>query len=324
MFVELSLVVERTDEIKSEASWNAGVNYVCLLALNATDANALEVKGPADIKAKNCSVWDNSASNAGLYQNGSATITAKQINVVGNYVGSNYTPTPITNASPFNDPLAAKFATDYVTTFALATERKSSTGNNPTQPNNGDTLLPGKYTKGIKIANNTVVTMSPGIYFMVDGPFEVSAQGTVSAPAGVTIIMTDNTAAIAVTNNSKSKFQVQAGGNFTIKAPASGSFSGIAIAQHPNSRPDVTKKEDYIIGGGTVSLTGIAYFPKQKFYVTGAGDVSTTSDYFALVADKIYIEGNGQLNIGQASDFEASGLPALPAVGGGIAKVTLK
>ena len=53
-------------------------------------------------------------------------------------------------------------------------------------------------------------------------------------------------------------------------------------------------------------------------------NVSTSSEYFAIVADQIYIEGNGQLNISQASDFEAAGLPALPTSGSGVAKVSLK
>ena len=73
-----------------------------------------------------------------------------------------------------------------------------------------------------------------------------------------------------------------------------------------------------------MDVTGIMYFPSQKFYVTGGGNVSTSSEYFAIVADQIYIEGNGQLNISQASDFEAAGLPALPTSGSGVAKVSLK
>ena len=311
-------------EVSSNATWNAGLSYVCLLALNPSVSEALHVKGTADITAKNCAIWDNSSSNSGLYQNGNATITAASINVVGNYYGSNFSPKPSTSVAVFADPLATQFATDYAATYASAFERKSSAGNNPTQPKNGDTLLPGKYTKGIKIPNNTVVTMSPGIYFMVGGPLEISAQGTLNATGGVTIIITDNNATTTVTNNSNSNFQVQSGGSFTIKAPAAGEFKGIAVAQHPNSRPDVNKKEDYIIGGGTVDVTGIMYFPSQKFYVTGGGNVSTSSEYFAIVADQIYIEGNGQLNISQASDFEAAGLPALPTSGSGVAKVSLK
>ena len=322
-------------EISSEASWNAGVNYICLLALNATDANALEVKGTADIKAKNCSVWDNSASNAGLYQNGNATLMAKQINVVGNYVGSGYTPNPITGATAFADPLAAQFATDYGTAYAAATLRYDGKIGSTTKyaqmtfSAGATTILPGIYRGGIDVTNNRTITMSPGIYFMQNGAqngssFSVQSGGIVTATGGVTIIMTDANAASTVTSNSNTRFQIQSGGSLTIKAPAAGSFKGIAIAQHPNSRPDVNKKEDYVIGGGSVNITGIMYFPKQKFYVTGAGNVSTASEYFALVADKIYIEGNGQLNVSQASDFEATGMPALPAAGGGIAKVTLK
>jgi len=316
--------------VNSSATWLAGVNYVCLLALNATDSNTLEVKGTADIKAKNCSIWDNSASNSGLYQNGNATITAKQINVVGNYVGSGYTPMPNVHVSPFADPLAAKFATDYATAYGSAVVRNATKVGGKWKAldfaASGEfSIDPGKYMGGITVKNNRTVTLNPGVYFIEGGAFDVQAGGIVKAPNGVSIIVTDtNAGSGTVTNNSAAKFQVQGGGSFTIKAPSTGSFAGIAVAQHPNSRTDANKKEDYVIGGGTAQITGIMYFPKNKFYVTGAGDVSTLSNYFAIVADKIYIEGNGQLNVSQASDFDAAGLPALPAEGSGEAKVTLK
>ena len=183
-------------EISSKASWIAGVNYVCLLALNATDANALEIKGTADIKAKNCSVWDNSGSNAGLYQNGSATLTAKQINVAGNYVGSNYTPTPLPGAAPFLDPLATKFATDYATAIGAASVvwdgKIGSTSKYAqiTYSAGSTTINPGIYKGGIDVTNNRTITMNPGIYFMQNGAFTVTAGPLV----GCTCTAPSNTA----------------------------------------------------------------------------------------------------------------------------------
>ena len=316
-------------EVTSKASWNAGLSYVCLLALNQSVSQALHVKGTADINATNCAVWDNSSSNSGLYQNGNATITAGSINVVGNYSGGNFSPTPSTGVAIFADPLASKFATEYQTAYDVAAVRNATKVGGKWKAldfaaSGTFTIESGIYKGGITIKNNRNIIMNPGIYFIEDGGFDVQAGGVVDATAGVTIIMTDTNAATTVTSNSSSTFQIQAQGSLTIKAPSTGSFSSIAVAQHPNSRPDVNKKEDYIIGGGAVDVTGIMYFPSQKFYVTGSGDVSTTSTYFAIVADQIYIEGNGQLNISQASDFEAAGLPALPTSGSGDAKVSLR
>lgn len=309
-------------EINSEATWNAGVNYVCMLALNESIANALEVKGTADIKSKNCSIWDNSGSNAGLYQNGAATITAKQINVVGNYVGSNFTPMPITNAMKFDDPLKDKFNTEFNANIGGATVRYNSNAQMSFSANTEQTIQPGIYSGGIKVGSNVIVHLSPGTYYITKGAFEIRSGGTVDILGGgaATIVMYGS--------DTKTNLIVQAGGNLTLKAPATAPFASLAIAHHPNSIP-IAPHGDEVIGGGTIDITGILYHPKQLFTITGAGagtvtNIATNSPYFAIVADKIHIDGNGQVNVSQASDFEASGLPALPAVGGGIAKVTLK
>jgi hypothetical protein len=105
------------------------------------------------------------------------------------------------------------------------------------------------------------------------------------------------------------------------------------IAQHPDSITNTSKTTaNSIIGGGIMSITGMVYYPSNILYVTGSGagtvsnpeKIATEDKQFAIVADKVFIEGNGQIRIGGAADSEGSGLPALPVIGSGVETVALK
>lgn len=331
--------------VNSEASWNDGMSYLCILALNETDSQSLEIQGTADIYAPNCAVWVNSSSNSGLYENGNATLTAKKICVRGNYSGTKYYPnmpkTGVTDCPKYVDPLAAKFETDYNATYPSATERYNGYNSSSkkyvqaTYSGNGTTTIqPGIYSGGIQVKAGHTLRMAGGTYFIQNGKFEVQ-QGTVmnDNPAnGVTIIMTEPTAGTKVTNSTQTRIDVTAQSTLTLKAPGSGYFAGIAIAQHKNSITATAKTTaNSIIGGGTKSITGIVYYPTNILYITGGGTgtvstpekIATDDPLFAIVADKVYVEGNGQLRVGGSADNEAAGLPALPSAGSGETIVSL-
>lgn len=302
--------------VEAEAVWQASKNYVCLLALNPSAANALSVQGTADIKADNCSVQVNSSSKAGLYQNGNATVKANSICVAGNYAGTNFTPQPKTNCPVFEDPLAAPFDADYKTAFPKAPVRYSHKST-LTFPKGTNNIEAGLYEGGMRVDNGVTLNLAPGTYFIKDGGLEIRSGGVVNG-SGVTIVFT---------GNANSILYVIANGSLNIKAPAKGPFAGIAIAQHPMVIPS-TKYSNTVIGGGQLNIEGIAYFPKQNFYVTGNGagtvsNLSTAAKQFSIVADTITIQGNGQVNIGQSANFDASGLPALPSANGDAAVVSL-
>ncbi len=61
-----------------------------------------------------------------------------------------------------------------------------------------------------------------------------------------------------------------------------------------------------------MEIAGILYFPKQPLKLTGNGDIGTTVSQFAILADTIAIEGNGQLNIEVGQNYQDDGLPDLP------------
>ncbi len=316
--------------VSSQSGWTEGASLLCMLVLNQTASQALEIQGTADIIAPGCAVWVNSNSTSGLYENGNASLTAKKICVRGYYTGTKYFPyLPKSGAIDcplYPDPLAAQFASGYTSAWASAVTRT------PPSAGGTSTIQPGKYNGGFFVNNGGRITMSPGVYFIVDGTLNIKAGGDVIANGGVTIIITKTNVSSAVTDTS-SKLTVQAQGNLTIKAPASGPFAGIAIAQHPNVIAGTTKNNgNNVQGGGVVNITGIVYYPKQILYITGAGigtvsnpeKIATDTPQFAIVADRVMIEGNGQLRVGGQSDSEGAGLPALPSAGTGKTTVSLK
>lgn len=345
--------------VSTTASFKSGASPLCMLVLNPTDSQSLEIQGTADLYAPGCAVWVNSSSNSGLYENGTATLTAKTICVNGNYSGTGYYPYMpqygATNCPVIPDPLKTKFLSDYNTAYTDAaatgpvscvkTAKKCrydgySTTSKKYSPltlsgsSTDVTLQPGIYDGGISVKAGATVRLAAGTYFIQNGLFSTRQASVLNADSGgVTIIMTEPTAGTKVTTATQTRIDIQAQTNLSLRAPSSGAFAGIVIAQHPNSITSTSKTTaNSVIGGGVMSLTGMVYYPSNILYVTGSGTgtisspekIATEDPLFAIVADKVFIEGNGQLRVGGASDNESAGLPALPAVGVGVDTVALK
>jgi len=62
-------------------------------------------------------------------------------------------------------------------------------------------------------------------------------------------------------------------------------------------------------GGGRVNLVGVIYAPEWRINISGNGEINQDSQFFAMVADDFYMEGNGRLWI--RSDAAAAGMPDL-------------
>jgi len=115
--------------------------------------------------------------------------------------------------------------------------------------------------------------------------------------------------AIILTGSSPGRLEVNGGADMVIKAKATGSFAGIAVAQDPTSVPS---QPHQIAGGGDVNVDGIVYFPTQALDITGNGVIGNNADQFAILADTIEINGTGQLEIRIGANYQAAGLPELP------------
>jgi Flp pilus assembly protein TadG len=276
-------------------------NPICMMALNPHAQGAISIQGTADVFAEGCSIQVNSDDDEALYQNGNGTATATSYCVAGGVEGDNYTPTPRDNCAAENDPLADEFASDWA---AEHIDTLACTYTNHAQINTATTVTtnisPGVYCGGLSIKKGKVQLETNGIYVFRNGALDIQSQGRLQGTSVVVLFDGDNT----------SRLVTQAGASIVTSARSSGTFQGIAFATDPATVPT---SPNLIIGGGEIQINGIMYFPEQALKITGNGDVGTNAAQFAIMADTIAIEGNGQLNIKIGQDYQSTGLPALPA-----------
>jgi Flp pilus assembly protein TadG len=287
--------------INASATISAGTP-ICMMALSDDADEALSIQGTADLLAEGCSVQVNSEDEGALHQNGSGTATATSFCVAGGYDGTNYTPEPRDDCLAETDPLATEFASDWAAanidttacTYSDLAQINSSSASTIT------TLLPGVYCGGLIIKKGTVQLQADGMYVFRNGALQVQANGTLKGTGVVVLFDGDDT----------TRLVTQAGASIITSARSSGLFQGIAFAQNPDSVP---ASPNLIIGGGSIEINGILYFPEQALKITGNGDIGTTASQFAIMADTISIEGNGQLRIKIGQNYTSTGLPNLPA-----------
>ena len=295
-----------TDEITVHVNAAATVSPgtpICMMALNPSAAKSINIQGTADLIADGCAVQVNSSDpDNALYQTGTGTGTADSFCVHGGHDGTNFTPSPRDKCMVEKDPLEEQFAADWA---AEGINSKSCDHTNLAQINTGAStvtpLNPGVYCGGVTIKQGTVQLTKGGLYIFRNGPLYVQAHGTLKGEE----------VAILFTGNDTTRLITQAGANIITSArSAVGSrFRGLAFAQYPESVP---AKENIIIGGGQIVINGIMYFPEQPLKITGNGDIGTTAAQFAIMADTISIEGNGQLVIHIGQNYATTGLPDLP------------
>jgi Flp pilus assembly protein TadG len=292
-----------TDQIELFVEATAGVSNgtpICMMALNPNAEKALSIQGTADLMATGCAVHVNSnAQDNALYQNGAGTATADSFCVKGEHSGSNFTPSPEDGCMVENDPLLSTYKSEWA---SYGISSKTCNYTNHPQINTATTVTttfsPSVFCGGLSIKKGKVKFL-PGIYVFRDGALDIQAQGTLEG-TNVTILFE---------GNSDTRLVTQAGASINISASTTSPFKGIAISQHWSSIPS---SPNLIIGGGTMEINGILYFPSQPLKITGNGDIGTSSAQFAIMADTISIEGNGQLNIKIGQNYQSTGLPDLP------------
>ncbi|NWG72277.1 MAG: hypothetical protein HXY23_11800 [Parvularculaceae bacterium] len=246
----------------------AGKVVACIYALNATAPQALRGNGSAVVQGTNCAVYVNSSDGNALTNSG--TITASHICVVGGYSGSGYTPAPQTSCPPVSDPYAA----------ATVPASGGCTHNN-LSINVNTALNPGVYCGGLMVSGGATVTLSPGLYFFVDGPLQVTSGASLLGDEVAFIL--SGTASVDISGY----------GEVVTTPPLAGPAAGFSIMQ---DRAAPLGEVSKISGEGRFEFPGIIYLPRQAIEVAGraAGNVNTPT-YAAIVADTITVSGSGEL-----------------------------
>ncbi len=246
-----------------------------VVALSANGSPAFNVSGNATVNVLTGGVYVNSSSQSAYTVSNNASVTATTQQIVGNMVTSGNGQVnghTSTGAAPVTDPLAALAAPSTSSYTTQSSSALSVTGN--------QALQPGIYTGGINISGNAIATLSPGVYIMNGGGFQVDGNSVVTG-SGVALYNTGSTpGSISIAGN----------GNVTLSPPTSGPFAGISLFQDRTATTNVS-----IAGNGSLSLSGILYAPAAQISISGNGTVANT--FGGFVASTITITGNGAVTV---------------------------
>ena len=165
----------------------------------------------------------------------------------------------------------------------------------------GAVLKPGTYCGGLTVAGADV-TLLPGTYHMMDGPFVVKDTASVVGE-GVTVVLAGNDAHL----------KVESEGRLSLKAPKRGALKGLVVAEdtrRPSVSPDdeVERLTSRITSGGKLIVTGTVYLPTHAVEVTGDDSgLGSHAPSTSFIADTLHFGGSGMIDI--RVDHQAADLP---------------
>jgi len=211
----MSMFTQRAVPIQAEATASAfSGSAFCMVALDRSAAGALSISGSASL-SMNCGAASNSKAS------GSISATGQYINVPDLYtVGTVATGSGVTsNATIANRMFALP---DPLTTLPTPAPNCSGAGAWWTKNGLTQTMQPGCYTS---IRSSGSLTLSPGVYYINGGDFQVDGQSSVSG-SGVTLVFLN-------TANSAAPGKFSSAGTSTVQlsASTSGTYAGVLMYQ---------------------------------------------------------------------------------------------
>jgi len=273
----------------------------CVLALNTSAADAIDVNNMGSVKATGCGIVADSTSSSAIYLN-SGTISGQEIEAVGGFSKSNsgsntVSPTnPTTGASAVANPYASLSppvagACDYTNASFTAWQ---STPYSFTQAKNvfcGNTTIGG---------NSTTDTFAPGVYYVVNGNL-VFNNADITQAQGVTFVLSGSSPGAFQWTNYSNTYQ--------LSAPTSGATAGILVWQEcPTSG---SAPANTMAGGSTLQISGAFYAPCGALQMSNNAQLTTASGGSMSVIVNT-ISAVGSAGISAASDTGASGGASRP------------
>ena len=250
----------------------------CILALNSTMAKAVQLANTAKVTNTNCEMAINS-SNAGALDMLNGAIISGPVYIVGDYTKTataSFTNGPVVRnaGTPIVDPYAQRDLTiNPACTYPSTSVYTVSNNTSVTFSNAAG--VPVRFCGGLDIkgGNKAVITFTKGTYF-IDKSLSIGNGTTIDATNEVTLIIGNNVTSFSLGN----------GVSFKMKAPLSGTFTGIAL--YSNSTGTISFNN-----GASLLVEGALYLPKMT--ANFAGNLSSTgASCTQLIADNILLDGN--------------------------------
>jgi Putative Flp pilus-assembly TadE/G-like len=246
----------------------------CVLAVNGTAADTIDLQGSFNANFPGCSVVDDSNSPTALdFTGGGGSLTAGSVGVVGGAGGhtGDSSPAPQTGVAPISDPLASLPAPTY--NAASCTAPPAGTAWGPATP--GGTVC---YSGNIKVQKDVI--MSAGIYVFT-GDLDFTGNGSLTSNGGVTLYFAGPNGQLGGPGNGNT--------SLNLTATTGGPYNDILIYQ---DRTDANLGE--FNGTPIVNLTGIIYMPDAPLEFSGNTVSNLITD---LIVNQLIEQGNATVNI---------------------------
>lgn len=283
-----------TPIVTSATAGLSGDSVTCVIGLMEPQRLAkasIHMDDSSEVEATGCAIFSNSTSKYGLRADKRATMTAATICSAGGVlefgIGTEFTPTPITDCPKIEDPLAARPGPSIGACRATNLEVTSDT-----------VLAPGTYCGGIAIRGNATVTLSPGTFVIHEGPFHVHDTATLVG-TGITLAFTGQ----------DSEFEFGADTVINISAPDDGPMAGLLMYEDRNvphsfdfnplrldEIPDAVRVHT-ISSNQARNLLGTIYLPKSILLIDANSAVADASAYTALIVGRLWLQEGPTLTI---------------------------
>ncbi len=241
----------------------SGTGY-CILSMDTGSGPGVGLWGGVQLWMNKCGIAVNATGPGALTLSSGGTLGAPEVSIVGqlNNVWSTVWATVKQNQPPVADPYAgvampASAGCDYDNYWA-----------NPSQ----STLSPGRYCNGLSFAGGYTWTLSPGIYYIKSGQFNVAGGASVTG-SSVTIVLTTNEGV-----NSYATVSITNGVNIILSAPTAGPTAGILFFGDRNAPSNTW---DTFSGFTYMNLTGAIYVPTHTFQYGGGGWIAGCTQLIA-------------------------------------------
>ena len=257
---------------------------VGILVLEPTEKAAFNAQGSGKTTVNGTPIVVNSNHTEAAIAGGGGSVAADKFNITGGYtttgggtfIGPIYTGRPRTE-----DPLA------YLPPPSPGGLLQRST--RKVQETSGDVYLsPGVYTGGINVSGTASLYLQPGVYYMDQGGFSFSGQGSLVGK-GVLIYTQPG-------SGNADGISVAGQGTLDVSGMTSGPYQGITFWQERSS-----KVTGNVSGaGGNTNITGTFYFAGALLNIKGNGGVANMGSQY--ISNTLQLGGNGDININWQPD----------------------
>ncbi|EJW13436.1 Von Willebrand factor type A domain protein [Rhodovulum sp. PH10] len=247
------LGIARMETLTARATATAkkSSSTVCVLLVEPTGSQPLLVNGGAVLNAPDCEVHVRSTGSPAAIFNAGTTFTTKKTCLAGS--------TPIYNSTTVaNVETRCSAATDPFAGALPVPESTSCTASNGNFNGGSVSLSPGVYCGWFNFNGAPTVTLAPGLYVIKNGGWNVN--GGRWTGTGVTFYFADT-----------SKIQFNSGISATLKAPTSGTYSGILMYEPPG-----LSRSQFVFNDSVANeLEGLIYLPSRDVTFNAKSNLAT-------------------------------------------------